>query len=270
MKNVNVKVTVLENGSVEVVGLNKDGSVSAVNYVVTETVGVKEFAKAMMTAGASKQLESMKGAERSEAPPAKESKAPATKPEKESADMKNKKGYESILTKGKMFRNFKGYKHEDIFHAIKFEIAGKGECVVGFAKDRNVFMEHYNGEAKEVSRRDVVKRLAKYEGKDAAKLVKMINNLKPVTMAAGKCSCCDKEVVARVREYSVRKYGVILCRDCQSDFTGEVGAERSEAQIEVTTDEGNTQEVVTDPTELFDASELIVNAGIYAEGQSVE
>lgn len=203
MKNVNVKVEMNAAGEITVVGLNKNGSVSATQYTVVETVG---FVKA--------------------------SEPKASEP-KTSTPVKNKKGHDAVTTAGRMFTNIKGFKHEGIFHAVKFEVAGKGECIVGFAKDRNQFIEHFNGVNKEVTRADVIKRMAQYQGKDAAQLTKMIQGLKPVSMAAGVCSSCGCSVNRGVKEYSERKFGAILCRNCQGGFTPEPtkkSAERSEAR----------------------------------------
>lgn len=213
MKNVNVKVVMNNEGQVQVLGLNKDGSVSAVNYSVVETAGVREFAKAMMKAGVEKQASSVKpvkeSAERSEAQP--------TKEETKMKQTVNRKGFDAVVTGGHQFTDIKPIKTNNVLRAVKFTVGGK-ECVVGFARDRNAFMEAYNGTIKEVTKYGVLKRLAKYEGKDAKHLTKMVKSLSPVTMASGHCANCGCEVSQRVKEYSVRVYGVTLCRDCQKDF----------------------------------------------------
>lgn len=204
MKTTNVKVTVNNQGQIEVIGLKKDGTPSSVNYVVTEVEGIREFAKTMMAAGVAKASEP----KASEQP----------KQEKPAQTVINKKGYTSVNTDGKLFSKPSVYKHNGVYHAVKFEIAGKGQCIVGFAKDRNAFIEAFNGEQKETTRTEVLKRLSKYEGKDAALVVKAISNIKPVSMDAGQCGCCGTKLTRGVREYSVRNYGMMLCRECQTDF----------------------------------------------------
>lgn len=233
MKNVNVKVEMNANGEVVVTGLKANGQASAVNYSVVEMVGVKEYIKECVKIETIVQAELLKAG--ASEPKASEHKADTKPAADKKPTQQNKKGYDSIGTRGTVFTNIKGFKHEGIFHAVKFNIAGKGDCVVGFAKDRNAFMEHFNGVSKEVLRSDVVKRMAKYQGKDAAQLTKMIQQLKPVTMAAGHCVACGCEVSRSVKEYSVRKYNEILCRNCQGNHTPDTdntkkGAERSEAQ----------------------------------------
>lgn len=116
-----------------------------------------------------------------------------------------------VMTKGKLFTsaNLIGER------AVRFVIAGKGECVVGFARDRNAFMEHYNGVVKEVTRLEVLKRLDRYQGADVVKLISMVKSLKPVTMNAGHCSHCGCELARGVYNYSLRNFGQALCREHQ-------------------------------------------------------
>lgn len=217
MKNVNVKVSMNNEGQLVVTGINKDGSASSVQYTVVETAGVREFAKAMVTRG----IEKVQKAERSEAV----STEPATTVvETKKEEIKLKKTLSH--TKGQMFTNFKKVGTR----AVQFNVADKGECTIGFAKDRNVFMEAYAGTIKEITRAEVVRRLSDYEGQDARKLVQMINALKPVSEDAAVCKECKCGVTHKVKEYSVRNYGVALCRNCQTDFGAKYKAERSEAQ----------------------------------------
>jgi hypothetical protein len=168
-----------------------------------------------------------KKAERSEA---EKKQQQTTKEEKDMNKTVNKKGFDAVTTGGKMFTNIKGIKTGEVRRAVQFTTAKGQDVVIGFAKDRNAFMEAVGGIIKEVSRTDVLKRLAKYEGKDAKYLTKMVKELRPVTMAAGTCSCCGTEVSNSVKEYSNRVYGVTLCRPCQKDFGGKVKAEQQKQQ----------------------------------------
>ena len=208
MKNVNVEVSLTG----EVVVTSMTGRVIP-NVNVT---GLREFAAAMMEAGVKKQYESIKATE-----PAKEPKQESITPNKEEKDMKkivNRKGYDAVVTGGKMFNNIKGIKSGDVLRAVQFTNAKGQEVVIGFARDKNAFMQSVDRKVEDASLSEVLRRLAKYEGKDAKFLTKMVKNLRPVTTAADVCSECKCEVTHRVKEYSVRNYGVTLCRNCQKDF----------------------------------------------------
>lgn len=114
----------------------------------------------------------------------------------------------TVQTKGQFFNNIKTISTR----AVQFDIQGKGHCVIGFAKDRNAFMEAFNGTIKEVTKNEVIKRMSAYQGSDAAKLVKLIKQTKPVTMAAGTCQECSAELSQSVRNYSMEHFGKSLCR----------------------------------------------------------
>ncbi|MNQ33162.1 hypothetical protein D3C85_465850 [compost metagenome] len=126
----------------------------------------------------------------------------------------------TVNTKGQFFNNITPISTR----AVSFDIQGKGLCVIGFAKDRNAFMEAFNGTIKEVSKSDVIKRLSVYQGADAKKLVKLVKQTKPVTMAAGICEECSKDLSATVLHYSIEHFGRMLCRNHQP----RVERERSE------------------------------------------
>lgn len=216
MKEVNVKVVVNNNGEIVVKGLNKKGSESAVQYTVQVVEGLREFALKMMKAGIDKQASIQIKKEDVTV-----KQAPA-KAKDVKADTKNK-----VYTKGQQFSNFRKVGER----AVKFDIADKGECIIGFAKDRNAFMEAFNGTIREITRNKVIQRLAKYQGHDARELVKIVNTLKPVDMSADICTCCGAKVTPAVKEYSTRKFGKVLCRSCQhtpkSKTSGKAASEAS-------------------------------------------
>lgn len=232
-KNVNVKVVMNAAGELTVVGLNKNGTESSVQYTVIESVGVRDFATTMMAAGVAKQhAASTEKAERSEAP------LVQPKPEVKEEKKMTEQRYMVTHTKGNMFSNIKRVGTR----AVQFEIANKGECVIGFARDRNVFMESFNGETKEITRQTVVNRLSKYQGTDARQLMQVINKLTPAVSTPDTCSVCTSGVNHKVKDYSMRTYDAVLCRDCQKDF----GAERSEAVSHI---HGSVSELVWVPCE---------------------
>lgn len=211
MKNVKV---IIENNEVKVVGINKDGSVSKVEYTVVEVVGLKEFGKKAMEAGVRKQFEAMQQAAKQEEKPM------VNVPEQNKARVKD-----VVYTKGEQFTNVKRYGTR----AVGFNIAGKGECVIGFAKDRNAFLESFDGETKEVNRADVLRRLSKYKGNDARNIVKLIKELKPASLVADYCESCNAEVTHRVKDFSKRHFDKVLCRTCQPNDGGKAKApEQSE------------------------------------------
>lgn len=187
--------------------------------------------KALHVAATRKSIkDKKKDAERSEAGQKQEQqsvKQDAAAKQKEEKDMNqkqiiNRKGYDAVTTGGKMFTDIKGIKTGEVRRAVSFTTAKGQNVVIGFAKDKNMFMEAVNGVVKEASLSEVLKRLAKYEGKDAKYLTKMVKSVRPVTMAAGQCSSCGCDVSQRVKEYSERTYGVTLCRDCQKDFGAKI------------------------------------------------
>lgn len=126
----------------------------------------------------------------------------------------------TVNTKGQFFNNITPIHSR----AVSFDVQGKGTCVIGFAKDRNAFMEAFDGMIKEVSKSDVIKRLSTYQGNDAKKLVQLIKQTKPVTMAAGVCEECSKDLSQSVLRYSIEHFGRMLCRNHQPK------RERSERQ----------------------------------------
>lgn len=214
-KTTNVMVEVLANGEVQVYGVKKNGERSAVNYTVVETKGLREYGKTMMEAGVMKQYKAMT-----------EEVASQPTPKAEPKQEQPKQQQPVSATKGKAFTNIKRVAGR----AVQFDVVGKGTVTVGFARDRNAFLESFGDTVKEVNRADVLRRMSKYQGEDARQLVKLIKELKPVTQSADVCGQCGCAISSAVREYSNRVHGKVLCFTCQK---GKPEAERSEAEVTV-------------------------------------
>lgn len=217
MKNVNVLVSM--EGTVSVVGINKGNKVSKEQYEVLIVDGLRELIQHYYEKGIARGLEQAKQSVTQMKEEVKVNNQPKQekKPVQPTVSVKPK-AQANVNTENKKFTNF---RVSDDKRVVSFLVDGKQTMHIGFAKDRNAFIESYTVDGlpvmKETTKQAVINRLAKYQGTDARKLTTIINSLKPVTMAAASCAC-GAGINARVKEYSERNFGMVLCRDCQTNI----------------------------------------------------